>query len=203
MIRYSFDLILKHSDAISRRARGEFGKEISNVKKVFQVLDTLCSIKEEYKPGIERNVLLSLIARYANHVFSMTLLCERGLMLDTFNASRSAIETTAFYWLVCVDPKTANLYYGERSIAPVEIRKMLEKRGIDPNDIKELYSAESEISHVGNKSDNLQIKFDDCGDGKLLVGGEYNEKIQRDILNFIPIYAALFVKYDPDCTVTF
>lgn len=203
MNRYSFDLIIKHSNETSLRVRKEFRKEVSNVKSIFIVLDNLFRGREQYPISLQRNVQLALIARFTNHIFSLFLLSERGLILDAFNASRSAIETTAFYWLVCIDPSAANLYQGERSLAPVKVREMLEARGVDVKELRELYSLESGISHVGNDYDNLQIRWEERKTGKLLIGGSFDPEIQKHILKSIPVMATMFVQHDPDCTVTY
>ncbi len=124
------------------------------------------------------------------------MLIERGLLLDAFNCSRAALEAAAFYWLVVKDPTTASHYEAEQSLKPVEVRKRLEALGVDIGPLRELYSFQSAVAHVGNKTDGLQITWDKGASGQLLVGGGGDTGVQ-DALLFGMIKAAFrFVKHD-------
>ncbi|MBY0430380.1 MAG: hypothetical protein K2Q10_04220 [Rhodospirillales bacterium] len=202
MNRYSFDLIIKHSNETSLRVRKEFHKEVSNVKSILKVFDNLFHKKEQRQISLQRNIQLALISGFVNHIFSLFLLSERGLIFDAFNPSRSAIETTAFYWLVCIDPSAANLYQGERSLVPVKVREMLEYRGVSAKELKEIYSLGSVISHVGNYYNNLQIRLEGENTRKLLIAGRFSPEIQKHILDSILVMATMFVQHNTDFTVT-
>lgn len=201
--KYSFDLLLKHSNDLSLSTRRNFKSQMASVRSAIGFMNKHFSSLESKPRGLVRNVKMALTARFTNHLFSTVLLCERGLILDSFNCSRSGIETTAFYWLVCLDPEAAELYQGERSQPPVEVRKRLEALGVDVKEIRELYGFESTIAHVGNKYDNLQIRWEDGGkNGGLLIGGGESPTVQRAILEALPSAVARFVKHDADYIVT-
>lgn len=146
--------------------------------------------------GLVRNVKLALIARFTNHLFSALLLGERGLLLDAFNCSRAALETTAFYWLVCKDNNAAQMYDAEKSVPPVEVRKRLEAIGIDVAAIRERYSLESTVAHVGNKYDQLQIRWERGGDGRLLIGGGIVPEVQKALFEGIVRATFRFIRFD-------
>jgi hypothetical protein len=144
---------------------------------------------------------MMLTARFINHMFSQLLLTERGLLLDAFNCSRAAIETTGFYWLVLKDPSTAELYDSEKSLKPVEVRKRLEVLDIDITALRDLYGFQSEIAHVGNKTDGLQIFWESPRAGRLLIGGGGDRDVQRALLVGMVKSVFRFVKYDEDYIV--
>jgi hypothetical protein len=200
--RYNFDLLLKHSNETALSTRRNHKPQMACVRSAFGFLDVHFHRLEQKPVGLVRNVKLALTARFTNHLFSMVQLCERGLVLDAFNCSRSGIETSAFYWLVCLDPQTAALYEAERSQPPVEVRKRLETLGVEVKELRELYSYESAIAHVGNKYDNLQIRWDEGASGKLMVGGGSVPLVQRAILETVPSTVARFVRHDDDYLVT-
>lgn len=112
---YRFELLQKHSNEIAVDTRKLLKIEIANARKVFSVLDIHFHSIEKLPPGLVRNVKLALTARFINHLFSALFLIERGLIFDAFNCTRSALETTAFYWLICRDESAAKLYVGEKS----------------------------------------------------------------------------------------
>ena len=125
-----------------------------------------------------------------------------GLGMVAFNCSRSALETTAFYWLVCHDEDAASLYDARKSPTPVDVRKRLEKLGVDIRVIRDLYSLESTIAHVGNPYDQLQIRWEQGSNGKLLIGGGSNSDVQKDMLRRISLAVFRFVKFEADYIVT-
>ena len=155
--RYNFDLLLKHSNETALQTRRSMKPEMASVRESFAFLAKHFDRIERQPKSHIRNVKMALTGRFTNHLFSHFLLCERGVILDSINCVRSATEVTAFYWLVCRDPSSAGLYDAETSPRPVEIRKRLEKLGIDVDELREQYGFESLVSHVGNKYDNLQI----------------------------------------------
>ena len=198
---YRYELLAVHSNATATETRRALKKEVFEARKVFAFLDKHFHLLEKEPKGLTRNVKLSLTARFTNHLFSALLLCERGLILDAFNCSRSALETTAFYWLLCKDPSAAHLYDGDKSVPPVEIRKRLERIGVDVQAIRDLYSLESAVAHVGNKYDQLQIRWERGSNGALLVGGGLVPEVQRRILEGIIRAVFRFVKFESRYTV--
>jgi hypothetical protein len=199
---YRLELLIRHSNETALAARRDFKTQMEAVRKSFAFLDYHFRTLESEPKSLFRNVKMVLTTRFTNHLFSTLLLCERGLILDAFNCSRSGIETTAFYWLVCLDPNSAVLYEQERSPPPVEVRKRLEALGVDVNEIRQLYSFESGIAHVGNKYDNLQIRWEEGANGKLMVGGGSNPPVQCSMLEAMPSAIARFIRHDEKYIVT-
>jgi len=195
-VNYQLDTLYRHTEQTAKRTRHRCTKEINNAKEAFRVLSSHFNevSKETNKP--EKNIKLSLITRFINHLLSYFLLIERGLILDAVNSSRSAVETTAFYWLVCVDKKSLHDYVNERSPRPVDVRKKLEEIGIDVSQLKERYSRESAVCHVGNPHDQLQINWEKGNSGKLLVGGGGYDDLRRKMFLSIGNYVAAFLKHD-------
>ena len=198
---YRYELLQKHSNETALSTRQTLKREIMEARKVFSFFDKHFDSLEEKPKSLLRNVKLALTARFINHLFSSLLLTERGLILDAFNCSRSAIETTAFYWLLCHDEKAASLYEGEKSIPPVEIRKRLESLGVDVKAIRDLYSLQSAVAHVGNEYDHLQIQWENDKAGRLLVGGGLNPQLQKAMIEDIIRAVFRFVKFETDYIV--
>ena len=123
-------------------------------------------------------------------------------MSSYFNSIRSGIEATAFYWLVCKDETTAGLYDAEKSPPPVEIRKKLEALGVDIETLHALYAVTSTIAHVGNPYDQIQIRWEQGSDGKLLIGGGRRPDIQKALLEDMLRAVLWFVRFDDDYVIT-
>lgn len=195
--KYDFDLLNRHSNSLALESRRTFKREVIHVKEAFRLIDRLWAPINELPKGHLRNVKLALLARFTNHLFSQTILTERGLILDAINCARSVTETTAFYWLVCVAPEFATKYDAEKSPRPVEIRKELENLGIDIEELKDRYGSESTASHVGNPTDSWQIDWRNEKDGLLMVGGGRSPELQRILLSQVFFSALQFFKHDP------
>lgn len=198
---YSYEMLQKHSNEVSLTTRKLLKHEIKQARKTFDFLDQHFHYLENKPKSYVRNVKMMLTARFINHLFSGLQLIERGLILDAFNCSRSALETTAFYWLVCNDSSSVSLYDGEKSPPPVEIRKRLEKQGIDVQAIRDLYSLESAISHVGNETDRLQLRWEEGSRGSVLVGGDMQPDLQRQMLTGLVISVFRFIKFEDEYIV--
>lgn len=194
---YRYELLSVHMNEIVAETRRTLKKEVMEARKAFTFLDKHFHSIEKFPKGLVRNVKMLLTTRFTNHLLSTLMLAERGLVLDAINCSRSALETTAFYWLVCHDPSSANSYDGEKSVPPVEIRKKLESLGVDVQAIRALYGQESSIAHVGNKSDQVQIRWERGTNGALLVGGGMVPEMQRAIFEGIVRAVFRFVKFEP------
>ncbi|MEK7245433.1 MAG: hypothetical protein AAB223_05385 [Pseudomonadota bacterium] len=195
---YRFELLFKHSNETALNMRRTLKREMMEARKVFSFLDYHFQTLEKKPKSHLRNVKMALTARFINHLFAALLLIDRGLILDAFNCLRSALETTAFYWLVCRDEHAAPLYDAEKSLAPVEVRKRLEALGVDVRAIRDLYQLESTIAHVGNPYDQLQIRWEQGANGKLLIGGGPNSELQKPMLEEIIRTVFRFVKFEKD-----
>lgn len=194
--RYSYDLLLRHSNDVAINTRRALKQPVKEARKLFSFLGTHFHTIEQEPAGLPRNVRLALTARFINHQFSELMLIERGLLLDAFNCARSALEATAFYWLVTTDPTTATLCDSPRSPRPIEIRKRLEDLGIDIAPLRELYTLQSEVAHVGNATDHLQIQWEDKDNGHLLVGGGGDKNVQQALLIGMVKAVFRYVKHD-------
>ena len=199
---YRFEMLLKHSNETALNTRKTLKHEIMKAREIFGVLDHLFHSIEKKPKCLVRNVKLALTARFTNHIFSALLLIERGLVIDAFNCTRSALETTAFYWLVCHDESAAALYDGEKSPPPVKIRKRLEGLGVDVQSIRDSYNLESTIVHVGNRYDNIQIQWEKGNNGKLLIGGGSIPVLQKAMLHSIVKAVFRFMKFEKDYIVS-
>ncbi len=195
--KYGFDLLNRHSNHLMQESRRNYKKEMKTVKEAFRRLDSLRVTIDDLPKGHLRNVKLALLTRFTNHLFATTFLAERGLILDAINSVRSATETTAFYWLVCVAPENAKKYDEPESPRPVEIRKKLEELGVCVEELRDRYKYESIASHVGNPTDNWQIDWQNDKDGLLLVGGGSSPHLQSILLKQVFFSALLFFKHDP------
>jgi hypothetical protein len=195
--RYNFDLVMRHSNTLAIESRRNNKERHHSARKTLSFLGTIIDEIGNEGKSHQRNVRMALTTRFYNHLFSQLILTERGLFLDAANASRSATETTAFYWLVCLDPNSAALYDDEKSPRPVEIRKKLENLGIDVADIQDIYQHQSDVSHVGNFYDNMQIRWGRQNNGELYVGGGANIEIEHRSYNAITASILLFLRHDP------
>jgi antitoxin component HigA of HigAB toxin-antitoxin module len=199
--RYNFDLLFRHSNEIANATRRDLKTQIAEARRIFGFLDQHFSALEQKGKSHSRNVKMALTARFINNMFAALMLVERGLLLDAFNSLRSGIEVTAFYWLVCKDTTTAALYDAQKSPQPVEVRKRLEALGVDVNALRELYGLASNVAHVGNQYDQLQIQWEREKDGKLLIGGGSRPDVQRAMLEDIVRAVFRFVRFDDDYVV--
>ncbi len=134
--RYNFDLVNRHSSLVASECRRVNSERFKSVKDTLSFLGQIIDEIGGEPKSHQRNVRMALATRFFNHLYSQLILTERGLLLGAANASRSAIETTAFYWLVCLDANSAALYDAESSPRPVEIRKKLQELVIDVSDLQ-------------------------------------------------------------------
>ena len=194
--KYGFQMIFRHSNALAIESRRLFKVENHTIERAFVVLDALFDYLQKQPKTLARNVKLVLLTRFINHIFSAHLLVERGLLLDAHNPLRSALESVAFYWLVCFDPASAEQFEGRNSPRPVEIRRRLEELGADVSGLRDEYSFLSEVSHVGNPTEHIQLDWKTKNDATLLVGGARNISIQRHLLAAMPNMIGKFLLYE-------
>ncbi len=195
--KYGFQMIFRHSNSLAIESRKLFKVENHSIGAAFAVLDALFDYLQQQPKSPDRNVKLVLLTRFINHLVSAHLLLERGLILDAHNPLRSALESTAFYWLVCLDPASAENFLGQKSPRPVEIRRRVEELGADVSGLREEYSFLSEVSHVGNPTENIQLDWQSINDATLLVGGGRNVPVQRHLLAVMPNMIGKFLLYEP------
>lgn len=139
---------------------------------------------------VNANVRRVLATKFFNHWYSSLILCESGLMTDALLCERSALETLAYYWLVCLDPAAVKEYVSEKTPRPVEVRRRLETLGVDISHIRHAYSYGSEVGHVGRESERFHL---DDSRHALLVGGAFSAKDCDHWLNeWLPTLLYLF-----------
>ncbi|MDI7774501.1 hypothetical protein [Asticcacaulis sp. EMRT-3] len=194
--KYAFDLLFRHSNEVAINTRRALKQPVAEARKLFGFLGEHFQTIEREQSSLSRNVRLSLTTRFINHQFAELMLIERGLLLDAFNCSRAGLEATAFYWLVVKDSSAAEHYEAARSLKPVEVRKRLEALGIDITPLRDMYSFQSEVAHVGNKSDGLQIDWEKGASGRLLIGGGGDQTVQHAMLFGMVKNVFRFVKHD-------
>lgn len=196
--RFQFSKIAKHSQGLVREAKEKCSERRRAATETISFIGFIFETVEQQPKSLFKNVRQMLIARFLNHLYSMFILVERGLFIDAYSCARSATETTAFYWAICVDHEFAENYDRSRSPQPVDVRKKLEAHGIDISEIKDVYRHQSEVVHVGNKSDQLQVRWDDPINGQISVGGGSDPELQRSAFNAIVAMMVIFLRYDPD-----
>jgi hypothetical protein len=103
---------------------------------------------------------------------------------------------------VCKDETTASLYDAEKSPRPVDIRKRLEALGVDIETLHSLYDVTSTIAHVGNPYDQIQIRWEQGSDGKLLIGGGRSPDVQNALLEDMLRAVLWFVRFDENYVIT-
>ncbi|MGB2442604.1 hypothetical protein [Planktomarina sp.] len=196
--RYQFAALERHSQALANETESKCAENRLAASNTISFLGSVFETVEQQPKSLFRNVRLMLIARFMNHLYSMFLLVERGLFLDAHACARAATESTAFYWMICIDQCYAEEYIKEQSPRPVEVRKELEKRGVDVKELKDIYSHQSEVVHVGNSSDQMQVRWHDLENGEIGIGGRSETELQRSAFNAIVASMVIFLRYDPD-----
>ena len=73
----------------------------------------------------------------------------------------------------------------------------LENLNIDVSELRDIYSHQSEVAHVGNSYDNMQISWSKNNNGELSVGGGSNNEIEKNSFNAIVASILIFLRYDP------
>lgn len=200
--RYNFELVMKHSNILAKESQKNNKERHGSARRTLSFLGQIIDEIGDEPKSHQRNVRMTLATRFFNHLLSQMLLTERGLLLDASNSSRSATETIAFYWLICVAPSAASLYDASSSPRPVEIRKRLERLNIDVSELRDAYSHQSEVAHVGNSYDNMQIRWGKNNDGELHVGGGANNEIENRSFSAIVSSILMFLRYDPNYEVS-
>jgi hypothetical protein len=195
--KYGFQMLSRHSNHLALESRKLFKSENNTIERTFSVLDELFAYLQRQPSNLARNVKLVLLTRFINHLLAAHILLERGLILDVHNLFRSALETTAFYWLICLQPQSAEQIVAPTSPRPVEIRKRIEQLGGDLAGLKAEYGFLSEVGHVGNPTEHIQLDWQSPKNAKLLVGGARNIEVERHLLKHVPNMVGRFIFYEP------
>jgi len=138
------------------------------------------------------NVKKALATRFFNHWYSALLLCEAGMMVDVLICERSAMETLAFHWLICIDSSTGEEYEAGKRLEPVTVRKRLETLGVDVSYIRETYSMGSAFAHVRRESERFYLEMTDDTEGRLFIGGNFSKDDGEHWFAYFPVLLHLF-----------
>lgn len=190
--KYSFNNLRRHTLSIRTQVSSALKNVRPSIDQAFEDFDSNFTELENQPTTLDRNVRLMLACKLLNHVYSAFILAESGLLVDAVLCERNALETVSFHWLICLDPSAAEEY--ERNIIPrpVEVRRRLEKLGVDVTRLKNIYTADSEISHVGRKSERFHSRWESSVTGQLLLGGAFSPNDQVELFQFLPALLYLF-----------
>jgi hypothetical protein len=154
-MKYSFKNLQKHTMDI-KGSFVNFGSPLyAFIDDAFRDFSEVIEKLEGEPPSLERNVKLILACKLLNHIYSGIVLAENGLIDGAIACERSALETVAYFWLVCLDSRICAEYNNGKRMQPVEVRKLLERAGVNITDIRKLYSRASDIVHVGRNSERF------------------------------------------------
>ncbi len=190
--KYTFDGLQKHTYSIRLGARRAVRKNRALLNQAFSDFSKFLAQITSQPLSIQRNVKIMLACKLFNHVYSSILLVESGLTVDAIICERSALETIAFHWLVCVDSKAAIEYEADKVPPPVKVRLRLESFGVDVSPLKEIYASDSAFTHVGRKSERFDNKLESEIKGYLLFGGDGSAVDQDHMFKFLPHLLYLF-----------
>jgi len=190
--RYNFSGLQAHTKAIRLGAQRAIRKNRTVLNQAFSDFNEFIEGIERQPPSLCRNVKLELCCKVFNHVYSGLLLVEAGLVVDALICERSAWETTAFHWLVCIDPSAAADYERNEVPRPVEVRRALERYGVDVSPLREIYSRGCEMAHVGRQGERFDNHLQTALQGRLLFGGSGSPADQDHLLGYLPKLLYLF-----------
>ena len=190
--KYSYDNLVIHTSYIRSKAKSIVEEQRVLLDEAFSDFSGALAELEQQPKSIERNVKMMLACKMFNHVYSGIILAESGLLADALLCERSALETIAFHWLICVEPSSALEYESGKTLRPVEVRRRLESHGVDIENIRDLYSIGSEFAHVGRSGERLNCSLKSPTEGSLLFGGTSSPNDQSELLNYLPRLLYLF-----------
>ena len=185
-----------HSENVKSLTSSIMSKHYSIIDEAFKEFDKYLIEIENEPSSLHRNVRMMLACKLFNHVYSALVLTENGLIVDAIISERSALETIAFYWLICIDPESAKYYEQEKFLRPVDVRKKLEELGVDISQLRGLYASGSNMTHVGRKSEKLYSEWKSPSNGTLLFGGSFSAEDQNEMFSFLPALLYLLRQYD-------
>jgi len=189
---YTFEAFRRNTRGI-RKANGSIvDKHLTKLTAAVRDFDTYFRAIEAAPDRLNANVRKLLSTKFFNHWYAALLLCEAGLMVDAISCERSAIETLAYHWLVCLDPEAAKDYQAGSLLKPVEVRRKLEVRGVDISHIRRNYAIGSQIGHVGRESERFHLRWSTETSGDLLMGGEFHAENSEHWMTYLPALLYLF-----------
>ncbi|MBW4693347.1 MAG: hypothetical protein KME27_16470 [Lyngbya sp. HA4199-MV5] len=197
--RYSLEKLRKHSESVRLKSLSLQKEQQDFIEKAFADFSENLAEIEQQPPTLERNVKLILACKLFNHVYSGFILAERGLIVNAVLCERNALETIAFHWLVSLDGNALHEYEQGNVPRPVEVRRRLEKLGVDVENIRSIYASGSEISHVGRESERFHSRWESSFEGRLLFGGDFAPDDQAEMFRFLP--ALLYLFHQPSTVV--
>jgi hypothetical protein len=197
MKKYAFENIRKHSKIISVDISKVLRENTGFIVKAFDDFDEYLMDLEKQSVSPARNVTMMLACKLFNHVYSAIVLAEYGLIVDSILCGRNALETVAFHWLMQIDENAVNEYLNNEIPRPVDVRKRLEKKGVDINQIRKLYASDSQVTHVGRDGERFHANWFDASRGDLLFGGAFLPKDQEEMFKYLPALLYLFQSVPP------
>ena len=190
--RYNFSGLQAHTNSIRLGAQRAIRKQRNDLNQAFSDFNKFLADLERLPPSLDRNVRLELSCKVFNHVYSGLILVESGLVVDAIICERSAWETIAFHWLVCTNPEAAADYERNDVPKPVEVRRKLEKLGVDVSVLRELYSWGCGMAHVGRQGERFDNHLQTSMKGSLLFGGAGSQQDQDYLLGYLPKLLYIF-----------
>jgi len=192
MGKYGFDNLRKHSQAVRSDVSKIMDAKHEFIRLAFDNFDSYVSELQNQPVSASRNVKMMLACKLFNHVYAGMILAENGLIVDSALCGRNALETIAFYWLISVDANAIDEYLNNNIPRPVDVRKRLEKLGIDINQIKDLYARDSQATHVGRDGERFHTRWFNPSAGELFFGGAFLPNDQEEMFNYLPALLYLF-----------
>lgn len=190
--RYTFEAFRRNTRGI-RKANGSIvDRNLTKLAAAVRDFDTYFRAIDEAPDRLNANVRKLLSTKFFNHWYAALLLCEAGLMVDAILCERSAIETLAYHWLVCLNPEAAKDYQAGSLPRPVEVRRSLEAHGVDISHIRRTYATGSQIGHIGRESERFHLRWSTETSGDLLIGGEFHAENSQHWLTYLPALLYLF-----------
>jgi len=199
--RYNFSGLQAHTNSIRVGAQRAIRKHRVLLNQAFSDFNKFIAALERMPPSLDRNVKLELSCKVFNHVYSGLILAESGLTVDAIVCERSAWEAIAFHWLVCADPEAASEYEKDDVSRPVEVRRRLEKLGVDISLLREVYSMGCGMAHVGRQGERFDNRLQSPMRGSLLFGGKGSLADQEYLLGYMP--RLLYIFQQPPTTKVF
>ena len=192
--KFSFAQLRRHTEYIRAETTATLRKNSSFIQEAFDTFDAYIKELEGQPATLERNVKLMLACKLLNHVYSALILTECGLIVDAILCGRNALEVVACHWLVCLDPDALTKYANNNIARPVEVRRRLEKLGADISQIRDIYSGDSKVAHVGRTSERFHSEWESQSEGVLRFGGALNPEDQNHMFGYLPALLHLFLK---------
>jgi hypothetical protein len=192
MPHYSLENLRVHTQKVRLESSRLLSKHGQELGEAFHKFSERFSQLESEPKSVTRNVRMLLACKFLNHIYAALLLSESGMIVDSILCERNALETLAFHWLVCLDPLEAEIYNQSSRIQPVDVRRKLEKLGVEVSSLRDLYASASEVSHVGRASERFQSQLESPNSWQLMIGGAFSDRDIDEMFKFLPVLMHLF-----------